>query len=62
MEESAQLLTSRQVAERMGTTISTVNRWVTTGKLSEAQKIAGYNGARLFAIEDVDALLERKAS
>lgn len=61
MQQDA-LLTSRQVAERLSTTVSTVNRWVATGKLAPVMEVPGYHGARLFAPQDVDELATTDAA
>lgn len=52
----AELLTSRQVAERLGTTVTTVNRWVQRGRLTPSLEVPGYKGARLFDPDAVEAL------
>lgn len=56
MSHNEQLLTSRDVAARKGVTVTTVNRWVNSGKLTPAVEVPGYRGARLFDEESVDAL------
>jgi DNA-binding transcriptional MerR regulator len=55
---SDDLMTSRQVAEATGKTISTVNRWVDEGKLQPAMTLPGYNGARLFARSAVEQVVQ----
>lgn len=52
------LLTSRQVAERMRTTVTTVNRWVAAGRLEPVLQVPGYRGARLFDPASIDAMTE----
>lgn len=52
-------ITSRQAAEIAGTTISTINRWVESGKLTPTVVLPGYRGARLFARKDVEELSEK---
>lgn len=49
-----ELLTTRQVAERRGVTVATVNRWADTGRLPIAQKLPGLTGANLFNPADVE--------
>jgi excisionase family DNA binding protein len=49
-------LTTRQVADRFGVHPRTVSRWVRSGQLSHAAKLAGRRGAYLFdpaAIDDI---------
>lgn len=53
---STDLLSTKQVAERRGVTVSTVSRWVSAGKLTPAIKLDGQTGAMLFRPEDVDSL------
>lgn len=53
-------MTSRQVAERVGRTITTVNRWVSEGRLTPALVLEGYNGPRLFDPASVDALTQQE--
>lgn len=50
------LLSTKQVAERRGVTVSTVSRWVASGKLRPLLKLEGKTGAMLFRPEDVDSL------
>lgn len=54
----SELLTSRQAAERLGTTTTTINRWAKSGRLAPALQVPGYNGAHLFKVEDVEAVRE----
>ena len=56
---SPELLTAGQVADRAGVHRTTVHHWATSGKLTAAQTV---NGIRLFAVADVDALIERRAA
>lgn len=53
-------MTSRQVAETLRTTVTTVNRWASSGRLEPALQVPGYRGARLFHPDDVDALREER--
>lgn len=57
---SERLLTSRQVAEQMNTTVTTVNRWVQAGRLEPALRVPGYRGARLFDPASIEALAKGK--
>lgn len=55
-----ELMTSRQVAEHLGTTITTVNRWVKSDRLKPSQTVPGYNGARLFDPAVVEEFREER--
>lgn len=48
-------ITSRQAAERVGTTVTTINRWAASGRLVPVLEVPGYRGARLYNPADVDA-------
>lgn len=48
------LLTTRQVAERLDTTTSTVNRWVKSERIEPAVKGPGMTGAHLFDEAEVE--------
>jgi hypothetical protein len=50
---SEPLLTSRQVAERLGKTVTTVNRMANDGRLKPALEVPGYRGARLFDAQSI---------
>lgn len=57
------LMTTFEVAVRLGCSISTVQRRARSGELRPAQKLPGPNGALLFDPRDVDRLLtQAKAS
>ncbi len=58
MASSTELLSTGEVAELLGTTVATVNRWAVTGKLPVAHKMPGRTGAYLFARSDVEAVRE----
>lgn len=47
---------SREAARIAGVTQTTINRWVTSGRLKPVAEFPGYRGPRLFARSDVDAL------
>jgi excisionase family DNA binding protein len=51
-----QLLTTRDVADRLGVTPSTVSRLVARGDLTPVFKLAGPRGAFLFRPADIDQL------
>lgn len=50
------LLNTRQVAERLGVSVDTVNRWARIGKLTPEVQLDGPRGARLYNPEHVEAL------
>lgn len=54
---STDLLTTAEVAELLGASVPSVNRWATSGRLPVAQQLAGVRGARLYRRSDVEALL-----
>lgn len=58
----ADLLTSAQVAVILGRSQRTVQRLVTTGKLTPRDRAPGGQRPYLFAREDVDALLAEAAA
>jgi predicted site-specific integrase-resolvase len=53
MAELATLLTTAQVAEKLGKSVATVNRWAADGRLKPAAKAPGIRGAWLFDPADV---------
>lgn len=54
------LLTSPEVATRLGRSIRTVHRLVISGQLVPAQKLPGPNGAFLFDPADVEQFLAQR--
>ncbi len=50
------LLSTRQVAERLRVSARTVSRMAEDGRLEVALRVPGYGGTRLFSPEAVDAL------
>lgn len=58
---SSRLLTSTEVAERLGIARQTVAWRVARGQLTPAQKLPGRNGAYLFDPEQIEALTEKVA-
>lgn len=48
------LITTAEVAERLGVSIPTVNRWVRDGRLTPVQKLPGIRGANLFRADDIE--------
>lgn len=57
MDTIPNLLTTEQVARRVGKSASTINRWVTQGRLTPDFQVDGYNGDRLYAPSTVLALM-----
>lgn len=57
---TCELLTTRQVVERLGIHPRTVHRLVQRGQL-DAVRLPGYKGPLLFAPADVNALKEKRA-
>ncbi len=55
------LLTSPQVAHRLGKSIRTVHRLAESGDLVPVQKLPGPNGAYLFRESDVERLVKTAA-
>jgi len=51
-----ELLTTAQVAERVGKNVRTIGRWVEAGRLTPAHRLPGKTGALLFKSADVDEL------
>lgn len=51
-----ELLTSAEVAQRLGVDVRTVARWANSGRLPTAIKAPGLRGVRMFRPEDVEAL------
>lgn len=58
----APLLTSQEVADRLGKSPRTVHRLVTSGALVPVRKLAGRNGAFLFLASDVESLTRKNAA
>lgn len=56
------LLTTKQVADRLGVTVKTVHRWVETGKLAQAAKLGEKTGARLFDPSEVGRFETERAT
>jgi predicted site-specific integrase-resolvase len=48
-----ELITARELSERSGTPLSTLNRWVREGRIEPALKLPGKTGAYLFAADTV---------
>jgi excisionase family DNA binding protein len=56
MANTNDLISSIEAAELLGVGRSTLTRWVQSGRLTEAMKLPGDTGARLFRRTDVEAL------
>lgn len=54
--DDGDMLTTRQTAELLGRTVSSVHRYTVEGRLAPAMKIDGLRGPKLFARADVEAL------
>lgn len=49
------LITTKAVAQRLGVSVATVNRWAIQNVLEPALTLPGDTGARLYRTADVDA-------
>lgn len=58
---ATRLLSSSEVAERLGIARQTVPQWVATGKLTAAGKLGGRSGAYVFDADAIDALATARA-
>lgn len=56
------LLSTKAVADLLGTTPATINRWANEGRITPAVKMDGTTGARLYRRSDVDALMAKDAA
>lgn len=54
------LLTSQEVAIRLGCSVRTVHRLVTSNQLTPAQKLTGPNGAYLFEQDAVERYADQR--
>ena len=52
------MITTAEVAQRLGVSIPTVNRWVRDGRLEPVQKLPGIRGANLFHPDAIAGLKE----
>ena len=55
-------LTSKQVAERLQCSVSTISRMVTAGRLIPAMKLDGLRGAMWFSEDDIDTLMQERGA
>ena len=62
MDTMTSLLTTEQVATRVGKTVSTVNRWANDGRLVPDFEVPGYRGQRLYSPSTVLAFLNGDSS
>lgn len=56
MPNSPELVTTAEVADRLGCDVRTVHRMVRTGRLTPVQKLPGRTGSYVFSPADIDAL------
>ena len=56
MHAMANVLTSREAADRCGVPLRTWHNWVLAGRIDPIRKLAGQRGALLFDEADVNAL------
>ena len=56
MSTTTQLLTTKQVADRLGVSVATVNRWAREGALPVSVKAPGERGARLYRADEIERL------
>lgn len=59
MGNDAPLIGTAEAARLLGRTVSTVNRWASTGRLIPAAQGTGIRGPRFFRRADVVKLAER---
>lgn len=62
MPNSERLITSPQAAEILRKSVRTVQRMADSGALPVAQKLPGPNGAYLYRLADVQALIDEAKS
>lgn len=55
-QQAPDLLTSAEVATRLGIDTSTLSRWARSGRITEHMKVRGLRGPRLFAADEVARL------
>lgn len=55
-------LSTAQVAELLGVSVATVNRWAVAGRLVPAIQVPGHNGARLYLADDVEAFAKERGA
>jgi predicted site-specific integrase-resolvase len=60
MDDDA-LMGTRDVAERLGVSIATVNRMARDGRLTPAIRLPGIRGAQLYARDRIEALADKEA-
>lgn len=54
------LIPTSEVAELLGISVATVNRWALIGSIKPAIEIAGRTGARLYRRSDIEKILEQE--
>lgn len=62
MANPEDLISSIEAAELLGVGRSTLTRWVQSGRLSEAMKLPGETGARLFRRADVESMMNTEGA
>lgn len=55
------LLTTEQVARKLGKSVSTINRWAKDGRIVPKVEATGVRGARFYETADVLEILERQS-
>lgn len=58
----AKLLSTAEAAEVIGVERSTLTRWVQLGRMTEAHKVEGANGIRLFDEDEVERVRKEYAA
>ena len=56
------LMTTREVCDRLGISTSTLSRWVAAGELQPVKKGRGLRGAFIFARADVEEAHKRQGT
>lgn len=56
------LIGTKTVAEMLGKSVDTINRWVKEGRITPTIEMPGETGARLYRRSDVEALLAEQTS
>lgn len=59
--DTTDLIPTADVAEMLGKSVATINRWAAENKLVPAMEFPGKKGARMFRRSEVEALLAPSA-
>lgn len=59
---NSELIPTAEAAKVLGCNVRTIHRFVTSGKLTPAQKFPGYRGPYLFRRADVEALIRTESA